>query len=135
MRTIRKNFWKPFLFGCVGLFVATIVFASEPYHEPGPPGVPLVVDWDESNCWIKFFSPVDDGGSPIIQYIVEVREEGSNRWERKGYYDGYGDAEVIRCTVEKLTEGATYYFHAIAENKAGEGKPSGESMPHTMKKK
>lgn len=135
MRTIKKNFWKSFLFSCVGLIVATIVFAAGPFYEPSSPGEPLIVDYNEYSCSIKFLRPVSDGGLPIIKYIVEEQEKESNRWGRKGTYNGFGDDEVIRCIVERLSEGKTYCFRAIAVNAAGPSKPSRPSAYVTIKKR
>lgn len=138
MRTLKKNFWKPFLFGCVGLFVATIVFAANPFEEPSAPGTPVVIDWDSDYCEIEFTPPLRDGGAPITHYIVEARREWDLFWEKKGNYLPDADDDrrkIIRCRVNDLIEGYTYCFRAIAVNKAGLSEPSGASQPHTMKKR
>lgn len=137
MRTIKKNFWKPFLFGCVGLFVAIVVFAAAPFEEPSAPGTPVAIDWGENYCEIEFTPPAKDGGSPITHYIVQGREEYSFFWVEKGKYLPNTDDRIknIRCRVGNLTEGHTYYFRAIAVNLAGPSEPSGASESITIKKK
>lgn len=138
MRTIKKNFWKPFLFGCVGLFVAIFVFAADLFEEPSAPGTPVVMGWDSDYCEIEFTPPMSDGGAPITHYIVESRREWDPFWEKKGSYLPSADDDKrrsIRCRVDNLIEGYTYRFRAIAVNKAGQSEPSGASKPHTMKKR
>lgn len=138
MRTIKKNFWKPFLFGCVGLFVAIFVFAADPFEEPSAPGTPVFIDWGGDYCEIEFTPPAKDGGSPITHYIVEGRDKYSMWWEEKGKYLPNTDDDerrMIRCRVGNLVEGDTYYFRAIAVNKAGPSEPSGASKSITIKKR
>lgn len=138
MRTIKKNFWKPFLLGCAGLFVAIVVFAADPFEEPSAPGTPVAVDWDKDYCEIAFTPPVSDGGSPITHYIVEERDKYSVLWEEKGKYRPNTDDDkrgIIRCRIDNLIEGYTYCFRAIAVNKAGPSEPSGASKPITIKKR
>ncbi len=40
---------------------------------PSPPGVPLQSDVTGRSCKLTWDVPRDDGGSPIINYIVERR--------------------------------------------------------------
>lgn len=137
MRTIKKNFWKPFLFGCVGLFVATIVFAARPFSEPEPPGTPFVVDWGKDYCVMVYTLPVSDGGSPITHYIVEERDlTGKNIWVEKGKYQPTADERIkMQCTVVNLIERHTYEFRAKAVNQAGPSRPSGVSKPIIIKER
>lgn len=137
MRTLKKNFWKPFLFGCVGLFVATIVFAADPFEEPSPPGTPVLVDWGKDYCEIEFTPPASDGGSPIRYYIVEGRDKYSSSWEKKGNYLPNPNDKIknIHCRVDNLIEGRTYCFRARAVNLAGPSEPSGASKPITIKER
>ncbi|MDE6822286.1 fibronectin type III domain-containing protein [Bacteroides acidifaciens] len=138
MRTIRKNFWKPFLFGCVGLFVAIVVFAANPFEEPSAPGTPVAVDWGGDYCEIEFTPPLSDGGAPVTHYIVQGLDKYSPSWVEKGKYiptTEENKRKIIRCRVNDLIEGYTYYFRAIAVNKAGPSEPSGVSQPITIKKR
>lgn len=138
MKTIRKNFWKPFLFGCVGLFVAIVVFAANPFEEPSAPGTPVAVDWGGDYCEIEFTPPAKDGGSPITHYIVQGLDKYSPLWVEKGKYIPTTEdnkRKIIRCRVNDLIEGYTYYFRAIAVNKAGPSEPSGASKSITIKKR
>lgn len=136
MKTIKKNFWNPFLFGCVGLFVATIVFAAVSFQEPEPPGTPFVVDWGMDYCEMVFTPPVSDGGSPITHYIVQARDARNGIWVEKGkYLPNTGDRIKIECTVLSLIGRHTYEFRAIAVNVAGKSRPSGVSKSITMKER
>lgn len=133
MRTVKRNFWKLFLFGCVSLIVAVTAFAGNLFEEPSAPGTPVAVDWGKDYCEIEFTPPVSDGGSPITHYIVEGRREWNPFWEEKGKY--FPDVKNIRCLVGDLTEGATYYFRAKAVNLAGPSEPSGVSKSITIKER
>lgn len=137
MRTLKKNFWKPFLFGCVGLFVATIVFAANPFEEPSAPGTPVFVNWDKDYCVIEFTPPARDGGSPITHYIVEGRDERDRIWVEKGKYHPNTDDRIKlqQCTVVNLIEGHTYVFRAKAVNLAGPSRPSGVSKSIKIEKR
>ena len=47
---------------------------------PAPPAGPLVVaSLDAEGCTLAWKPPADNGGSEILNYCVEKREEGSNK--------------------------------------------------------
>lgn len=47
---------------------------------PGKPGTPIVDDVDEDSATLSWNRPLDDGGSKVTGYVVEVREKGNNKW-------------------------------------------------------
>jgi len=48
---------------------------------PGKPGQPEVADYDKDRAEIKWTHPLNDGGSPITNYIIEKKmQEGP--WEK-----------------------------------------------------
>lgn len=119
MRTLKKNFWKPFLFGCAGLFVATIAFAGvNLINPPDRPGIPEATDWDVDRVSIEYKAPKSDGGAPISHYIIESRERWGVFWRKEGV------AIRLWCTVDGLVENTEYAFRAAAVNIAGPGEPS-----------
>ena len=65
---------------------------------------------------ISWTQPGDDGGSPVIGYIVEYTDPSSNEWNR---------IKVKRfshmCVVKGLKESRPYRFRVAAENKVGVG--------------
>lgn len=129
MRTIKKNFWKPFLFGCAGLFVAIVVFAVDPFNPPGPPGMPIVTDVWATGCDLDWTAPRTDGGSPITLYHIESSDKWSRMWERRGTVT----ANYLKCTLSGLATGTQMQFRVIAVNKAGPGEPSIASDPITIR--
>lgn len=38
------------------------------------------MDWDEDHVDLAWVKPKSDGGSPIIEYIVQKKEKGSPYW-------------------------------------------------------
>ena len=74
---------------------------------------------------VTWTPPASDGGAPIENYILEMREQGQSKWKRVPK-DKSTDLSfpVKGCQVEKA-----YEFRVIAENKAGEGPPSQPSEP------
>lgn len=119
MKSIRKNFLKPFLFVCFGLMIATFAVGN-PFDEPGKPGSPEVVDAGAGQCELRYTAPVSDGGSPIINYIIEVKEKYESRWRILMKVSG-PVPEVLMLTMD---EGKTVQFRVIAVNAAGPGEPS-----------
>ena len=80
----------------------------------------------KDSCNLTWTAPATDGGTPITGYIIE-RRTGSTWIALKKQPTG------TQFTVERLTEGNKYEFRVIAENKAGQGKPSGPSQQITTK--
>ena len=64
--------------------------------------------------------PVDDGGSPITQYIVEQSTD-EQTWDAAGVTK----ADVLTLTVNDLTVGTKYFFRVKAVNANGVSDPSG----------
>lgn len=48
--------------------------------EPEAPERPNVMDWGEDFVEIEWTKPKSDGGSPILEYIVQKKEKGSPYW-------------------------------------------------------
>lgn len=113
MKKINRNFFKPFMFICVGLMAVMLMSAT--YKPPGAPGKPEMVDTGNDWCTIKFTPPTDDGGAPITAYLVDYRDIKGGRWVR--------GAETDKCkvTVRNLKEGIELEFRVSAVNEGGEG--------------
>lgn len=84
---------------------------------PGPVGLPFQSDnLTNDSCKLTWFSPEDDGGSPITNYVIEKREADRRAWTPVTY-------TVTRqnATVQGLIEGKAYFFRIAAENIIGMG--------------
>lgn len=119
------------------------VFASNDYgsdsadievtvvDRPGPPQSPLkyLTTGPEAitMCWNP---PIDNGGSVIIGYIVEIADYGTDNWRKaQGYVQG------CSFTAKGLIENKRYIFRVRAENAIGvseplEGKPVAAKSPY-----
>ncbi len=51
-------------------------------EKPGKPGTPQFSDIKGTSVVLDWKAPDSDGGSPITNYLVEYRIEGSLRWVR-----------------------------------------------------
>ena len=98
--------------------------AKDPFDVPGQPGTPEVTKITKDTASLTWTAPQSDGGSEITNYIVEVREVGDKKWKRANKTD---KVKGLKYDVSNLREGTEYEFRVTAENKAGEGKPSGSS--------
>lgn len=92
---------------------------------PGKPGTPLPSAVKNTSISLSWSAPTSDGGSPITNYILEMKSSVLFRWTPVTS-DKITDTEY---TVSKLTEGEEYEFRVIAENRAGQGKPSDSCKP------
>ncbi|CAD6198887.1 unnamed protein product, partial [Caenorhabditis auriculariae] len=102
---------------------------KDPWDEPGKPGRPEITDYDADRIDIAWDPPMKDGGAPIEEYIIEVRDPDTKEWK-----------EVMRspdtnASVTGLKEGKEYQFRVKAVNKAGPGKPSEPSEKQLAKPK
>ncbi|RMB91320.1 hypothetical protein DUI87_32459 [Hirundo rustica rustica] len=96
----------------------------------GAPGSPLNVKCHDVNkdCLIlSWVAPSDDGGSPILGYLIERCVAGSEQWVQCSAQPVKG----CRCPVLGLAEGQTYQFRVRALNKAGTSRPSKATDPVT----
>lgn len=102
------------------------VIVKDPYNPPGPPSTPEVTGYNTDRIALKWNPPRNDGGSPVLGYLVE-------KFEKKGG----GDWSVVKmplirgteAVITGLAEGETYQFRIKAVNAAGEGEPSGGCEP------
>ena len=71
---------------------------------------------------ISWEAPESNGGSPIVQYIVEKRDvtRSSGMWVLAGTVD----AAEFRFRTTKLFQGNDYQFRVFAENQVGPGEPA-----------
>ncbi|OBS73253.1 hypothetical protein A6R68_12170, partial [Neotoma lepida] len=99
------------------------VLAVDPYGPPDPPKNPEVTTITKDSMVVCWGHPDSDGGSEIINYIVERRDKAGQRWvkcNKKTLTD-------LRYKVSGLTEGHEYEFRIMAENAAGISAPSATS--------
>lgn len=54
-------------------------YLSPPVAPPSPP-TPKVSDWTKSTVDLEWIPPLKDGGSKIVGYWVEYKEEGTEAW-------------------------------------------------------
>ncbi|UYV79450.1 unc-22 [Cordylochernes scorpioides] len=105
------------------------VVAKNPYDEPGKPGTPHLVDWDNVSVELKWEPPASDGGAPITKYILEKKDKTSNVWEKAVEVPG----NTLQTTVGDLKEKTEIQFRVVAVNKAGPGEGSDPTKLHIVK--
>ena len=98
----------------------TFVAKSE-FNVPGKPGQPEVTNVTEETADLTWSAPTSNGGSPITNYIVEMKKKSEPKWKVVN-----ADAKLVDTsyTVKGLQKGAEYEFRITAENKVGPGQPS-----------
>lgn len=94
--------------------------AKNPYGEPDAPGKPELKDWSRNHADLKWTPPKDDGGAEITGYIVEKKDDFSNKWVKCAEVPG----NKCEAKVPDLIEGKKYQFRVKAVNKGGQSKPS-----------
>lgn len=87
---------------------------------PSAPEGPLVVkDITKTSVTLTWKESLEDGGSPITHYLLEMKEAWKSTWT-------YVEKKRASETSHKLTrliEGTEYIVRVMAENKVGQSKP------------
>ena len=101
------------------------IVAKNPFDPPAKPDPPIPMDWGPDFADLKWKPPKDDGGSPITEYIIEVRDKDRRKWKEAFKVD----ARTMTGKVEAplIVEDHFYEFRVIAVNKAGPSEPSDPS--------
>uniref|UniRef100_A0A914I6Q5 Uncharacterized protein n=1 Tax=Globodera rostochiensis TaxID=31243 RepID=A0A914I6Q5_GLORO len=85
---------------------------------PRAPNGPLEArDVTNDSATVNWYTPDDDGGSPITHYAVERQEGDGGRWVP------CGEMPDTQLRVNRLVEGKAYKFRVKAVNRQGESKP------------
>ena len=96
---------------------------------PGPPQGPLEVsDVTTEMCSLTWRPPLDDGGSPITNYIVEKQDQTTKIWIKLSSFIRGCHYDVIGLEANHV-----YHFRVSAENQYGVGKSLDTDKPITAK--
>uniref|UniRef100_A0A8D0DCW2 Titin n=1 Tax=Sander lucioperca TaxID=283035 RepID=A0A8D0DCW2_SANLU len=101
------------------------VVAQYPFKPPGPPTNLCVVSASKSVMVVAWSKPDSDGGSPIIGYHIECKDQSSILWTKLNR----NPVTDIQFKVTSVEEGLMYEFRVCAENMAGVGPCSKPSEP------
>lgn len=101
------------------------VVAQYPFKPPGPPTDLHVVQASKSVMVIAWSKPDHDGGSPVIGYHIECKDQSSILWTKLNR----SPVTETQYKVTSVEEGLTYEFRVCAENIAGVGPCSKVSEP------
>nr|XP_046264947.1 obscurin isoform X18 [Scatophagus argus] len=93
---------------------------------PDPPEDPEVLSKTKQAVTLSWFTPLHDGGSPILGYRVEMRLVDSALW-LPCHSEPVCNTEFV---VENLNLGSGYRFRVAAINRAGIGEPV--ELPQTV---
>ena len=102
------------------------ITAKDPWRKPDKPGQPQVSDIAGTSLCLTWKPPGDDGGAEITAYTIEVRRQGSAKWQK---HETEGVVSGTEYAVTGLEEDTEYEWRVAAENKAGLGPFSAPSPP------
>lgn len=83
--------------------------------KPGPPEDVRVKDTTANSANLKWSTPHNEGGSEVIGYVIEKRENNRRAWQN------VGNTDERELSVDKLIEGNQYHFRLAAQNVVGVG--------------
>jgi len=87
--------------------------------KPGPPQGPIVPsDQTPDSMVLTWKPPKEEGGAPVTNYIVEMKDEAVGVWKKVTNFARYPRAEVYNLTPDHK-----YSFRVFAENIYGTGEP------------
>ncbi|XP_021713428.1 twitchin isoform X4 [Aedes aegypti] len=89
--------------------------ARGPYDLPSPPGIPIIHEVGGDFVNLEWEKPFSDGGTRILGYWIEKREQGTDTWQR------VNTVSCSICTINcpNLVEGRFYEFRVAAQNEVG----------------
>lgn len=102
-------------------------------EKPSPPQGPInVTGMGETSFTLLWQPPLSDGGSKIIDYVVEIKENKKKVWRQAGNTVG----NTTSLLIENLVKNEAYDFRIMARNKIGTSLPlmSDESIVAGKKK-
>jgi hypothetical protein len=89
--------------------------------KPGTPGKPVVKNLTSTTATLSWKPPLDDGGSPITSYTLEMKRPIDFKWNVVNFDFTIPHPEY---KITGLKEETDYMFRVIAENKAGASRAS-----------
>lgn len=107
-------------------FQFSLPFPFPAIGPPDPPEDPELVSKAKNSVTLSWFTPLHDGGSPILGYRVEMRQVDSALW-LPCHTEPVCNTEFI---VGNLIPGMGYCFRVAAINRAGIGEPI--QLPQTV---
>ena len=72
--------------------------------KPGKPDPPTIVKMTPKTCALSYKPPKDDGGAPIINYVIEYRVEGGFKW--------------VQANVDEMVEETKYTVKVSTQARA-----------------
>lgn len=85
---------------------------------PSPPQKPLEISKiTKEGCHLAWGHPLDDGGSPILHYVIEKMDLSRGTWSDAGM------SMILSHEVARLTHRKEYLFRVKAVNTIGESDP------------
>ena len=83
---------------------------------PSKPNGPIeILDIQRDSATIQWKPPTHDGGSPLKQYIVEMKDSKRSTWKKVDKIP----ADQMQYRIENLNKDEKYQFRVAAENKHG----------------
>uniref|UniRef100_A0A8C1GY96 Titin n=1 Tax=Cyprinus carpio TaxID=7962 RepID=A0A8C1GY96_CYPCA len=90
---------------------------------PQCPGKLSVVDVTKTSVSLSWEKPIHDGGSRILQYLVEMQVKGNDKWS------GCANVKTLEAVISNLNPGEEYTFRVIAINEKGKSDPRTLAVP------
>ena len=106
--------------GCPGMYHGVLRCALVSGDVPGCPEAPTLCRISAHDVLLRF-APPDDGGSPIMSYIVEVKRSEDTQWKPAGGRLYLTKSQFLATGLQTSIE---YEFRVTAVNDAGPGPPS-----------
>ena len=104
-----------------------------------PPSKPVghleVSDVKPTSCHLSWQKPADDGGSPLVGYVIEKKDVEKDYWSVCGKINGKLATvpKVVDFDVTDLIEHFCYVFRVMAFNTIGESEPLVSLIPTLAK--
>nr|CAD7257406.1 unnamed protein product [Timema shepardi] len=129
---LEKMVWMKNPVGSSEALESDTVTIRSKYDRPSPPRGPLDVSgMTDTSFTITWQPPETDGGSPILEYIVERREVNKKAWQKVGSTT----VDVTHIEVSSLKVNISYHLRVTARNDVGPSVPYAPEEPITAGKR